>query len=37
MLAHAYYPSDGRIHFDESESFRDGGTYLINHNLLEVK
>ena len=36
-LAHAFYPPDGRSHVDESETFRDGGTYWMNNNLLEVK
>ena len=32
MLAHAYFPSDGRAHFDEDETYTDGtsrGTNLL--------
>lgn len=34
-LAHAYHPEDGRLHFDDSETFGDGNS-LLQYDYLEV-
>lgn len=27
MLAHAFYPTDGRLHFDEDEKYKETGSF----------
>ena len=39
VLAHAYFPEDGRIHFDEDETFTDsddGGIHLLSVAVHEI-